>query len=76
MKTYFNSTDNNGGMICEGEAGMDDVFEKMEEIHKKSFQDIGGEYIKRDEQEKTCAIRLPPTVFFEVVLGCGLETRF
>ena len=70
METYFRSTDDsNGGMICEGEASMDDVFEKMKHIHQKSFQELGGEYIQRDGDETTCAIRLPPNIFFEVILA-------
>ena len=70
METYFRSTDDsNGGMICDGEAGMDDVFDKMKDIHQKSFQDLGGEYVQRDENEKTCAIRLPPNTFFEVAFS-------
>jgi len=76
METYFESTDNNGGMICEDETGMEKVFNKMKEIHRKSFQDIGGTYIER-KGEKTCAIRLPPAVFFKVlsVLGFVLEMQ-
>ena len=71
METYFNSTDNTGGMLCEGEkydASAEKVFDTMEEIHHKSFRDVGGEFIKRDANEKTCAIRLPPSVFFEVLV--------
>ena len=67
METYFRSTDDsNGGMICEGEASMDDVFDTMKDIHQNSFQELGGEYIRR-ENENTCAIRLPPNRFFEVI---------
>ena len=70
METYFRSTDDsNGGMICEGEAGMDDVFGKMKDIHKDTFQALGGAYSPRDENETTCAIRLPPNTFFEVAFG-------
>ena len=66
METYFRSTDDsNGGMICEGEAGMDDVFGKIKDIHKESFQELGGAYSPR-KNETTCAIRLPPNTFFEV----------
>ena len=61
--------------MCEGEVGMDDVFGRMKEIHQKSFQDLGGEYIERDGDEKTCAIRLPPAAFFEVVSGFGLARK-
>ena len=71
MKQYFESTANDGGLICQGEVGMDNVFAKMKEIQQKSFQDLGGEYIERNGNEKTCAIRLPPTAFFEVLLGLG-----
>ena len=66
MKTYFNSAGNDGGIMCEGEAGMDGVFGTMKEIHQKSFEDLHGEYIERDN-EKTCAIRLASNVFFEVM---------
>ena len=79
METYFKSTgndfkstDNSGGMACEGQASMAEVFNTVKEFHEKSFQDIGGNYTARDENEKTCAIRLPPTVFFKVSLGVGL----
>ena len=66
METYFRSTeDSNGGMICEGEAGMDEVFGKMKDIHQKSFQELGGEYIRRGN-ERTCAIRRSKITFFEV----------
>lgn len=71
MKTYFESAHSNGGMVCEGEITVDKVFNKIQEIHKKSFRDIDGEYIKRDEEEKICVIRLPPTVFFKVLLRLG-----
>ena len=70
MQAYFNSPDNTGGMICDGEGGMDDqVFKKVQDIQRKSFEELGGKYRKRDENEKTCAIRLPPAVFFEVPPG-------
>ena len=72
MRVYFNSTDNTGGMVCEEQLGMDDTFNKMKRIHQKSFQDLGGEYVERDGKEKTCAIRLAPTVFFEVIPRFGL----
>ena len=66
METYFRSTDDtNGGMICEGEAGMDDVFGKMKDIYQESFQEVGGAYSAR-KNEMTCAIRLPSNRFFEV----------
>ena len=68
MEVYFNSTDNSGGLVCKGVLGMDTVFDKMNDIHRNSFQDVGGEYSERDENEKTCAMRLPPTVFFKVIL--------
>ena len=68
METYFRSTDDsNWGMICEGEASMDDVFDKMKEIHQESFKELRGEYIRRVKENTTCAIRLPPNRFFEVV---------
>ena len=69
METYFRSTDDSyGGMICRDEPDMDDLFNTMHGIHRKSFKDLGGKYIPRDENEKTCAIRLPPNRFFEVLL--------
>ena len=69
MRMYFNATDNPGGLICEPEVNPDKkVFRKMKNIHKKSFEDINGTYIER-EGEKTCAIRLPHTAFFEVLSG-------
>ena len=72
METYFNSTDNSGGMVCEGEASMEDVFTTIKESHEESFQDIGGNYSARDKNEKTCAIRLPPHVFFKVLFGLAV----
>ena len=76
METYFNSTDNSGGMMCEGQASMDDVFKTMEKHHEKSFENIGGKYVPRDEEEKTCAIRLAPAVFFKVFCWwCDMCTR-
>ena len=70
MKTYFKSTDDdNGGMICAGEVGMDDEFDTIiNKIHRKSFEDVGGKY-DPGENEKICAIRLPPNIFFEVISG-------
>ena len=66
MRTYFNGTDHPGGMICEEEGGTDgEVFRKMKDIHNKSFQEVNGTFIE-EEGEKTCAIRLPHTAFFEV----------
>ena len=76
METYFRSTDDsNGGMICEGEAGMDDVFDKMKDIHQESFQELGGEYIWRGN-ETTCAIRLPPNRFFKVPFRIRLRGSY
>ena len=70
MQTYFSSPGNTGGMICDGEGGMDDeVFKTIKEIQRQSFEELGGQYRERVEGEKTCAIRLPPTVFFEVPPG-------
>ena len=76
METYFRSTDDSyGGMICRDEPDMDDLFNTMDGIHRKSFEDLGGKYM-RHENETTCAIRLPPNRFFEVILvsisrGCA-----
>ena len=73
MEVYFNATENTGGLICEDEAvDMDTVFDTMREIHNKAFQDVGGRYKKRDKNEKTCAIRLPHTVFFQVLFVGGV----
>ena len=67
METYFRSTDDSyGGMMCRDEPDMDDLFNTMNDIHRKSFEDLGGKYVRRDENETTCAIRLPPNRFFEV----------
>ena len=67
MQTYFDSPDNTGGMMCDGEGGMDDhVFKRIKDIQRQSFKDLGGEYRERVRNERTCAIRLPSTVFFEV----------
>ena len=67
METYFRSTDDSsGGMICGDGSRIDGPFDEMEKIHQKSFQQLGGEYIRRDK--KTCAIRLSPNEFFEVML--------
>ena len=72
METYFNSADNSGGILCEGDASMADEFDKINETYHKSFQDIGGKYKKRDENEKICAVRMPPSVFFKVLIGLGM----
>ena len=48
---------------------MQDAFDEMNETYRKSFRDFGGEYIPRDEHEKTCVVRVPPTVFFKVLTG-------
>ena len=66
METYFESTPNDGGMICKDGEAMAEQFNKIEEIHQRSFQEVGGEYIPRDG-EKTCAIRLASAVFFKVL---------
>merc|ERR1719174_2903976 len=41
------------------------MFDTIKGIHQKSYQEHGGEYIPRDDHERTCAIRLPPNRFFE-----------
>ena len=75
METYFRSTDDtHGGHICEEEVGMHDAVDAFNEIYRKSFQELGGEYIRRDENEKTCAIRMPPIKFFEVLLAVRVRT--
>ena len=56
-------------MICEEETDAEGVFSTIKEIHRKSFKDIGGEYVERGGKEKTCAIRLAQTAFFEVRFG-------
>ena len=67
---YFdsNTVDNHGGMFCEGKGGMESVFDNIKEIQRRSFEELGGAYIERDGKETTCAIRLPPSTFFEVSL--------
>ena len=66
MRMYFTGTDQPGGMICEEEGSIDkQVFSKMEAIHRKSFEEVNGTFVKR-EGEKICAIPLAHTAFFEV----------
>ena len=70
METYFKnpSGNNNGGIMCEDERTDEHqrwVFRKLDAIYSKSFKAIGGEYEKRAD-ERTCAIRLPRTLFFAV----------
>ena len=68
METYFESTPNDGGMICDDGKGTH--FHKVKEIQQRWFQDLGGGYLER-EGEKTCAIRLASAVFFKVWLRCA-----
>ena len=70
MNMYFDykTVDGHGGMMCEGEDGMESVFGNIKEIQKQSFEELGGAYIERGGKETTCAIRLPPSTFFEVIL--------
>ena len=71
METYFESTPNDGGMICKDGEGMEEQFNKIKEIHQRSFEDVDGEFVPRDG-EKVCSIRLASAVFFKVViLGSG-----
>ena len=70
METYFNnpSGSNNGGMFCEDERTgpkMQKAFRKIDAIHNHSFKVTGGNYTKQ-EYERTCAIRLARTLFFQV----------
>ena len=70
METYFNnpSGSNNGGMFCEDERTgpkMQSAFRKIDAIHNHSFKVTGGNYTKQ-EYERTCAIRLARTLFFQV----------
>ena len=67
METYFESTPNDGGMICKDGDGMEEQFNKIKKIHQRSFQEVGGEFIPRDG-EKVCSIRLASAVFFKVVI--------
>ena len=76
MTTYFRSDDddgNYGGMICEREKlflaneSAKKMFDTIKKIHQKSYQEHGGEYFSRDNHERTCAVRLAPNRFFEVV---------
>ena len=78
METYFRSTDDSyGGMICRDEPDMDDLFDTMDGINRKSFEGLGEKYKRRNENETTCAIRLPPNRFFEVSIhsigGAGAD---
>ena len=66
MEAYFESTPNDGGMVCKDGEAMEKQFNKIEEIHQRSFQDVGGTYVPR-QGEKTCAIRLASAVFFKVL---------
>ena len=76
IRTYFNAVENTAGMVCdEGEVGMEELFTKIKVIHRKSFTDVGGEYIERGRTEKTCAIRLASNVFFEVHTGRGFTGK-
>ena len=75
METYFESTPNDGGMFCKDGEDMEEQFDKIEEIHQRSFQDVGGEFIPRDG-EKVCSIRLASAVFFKVmILGETFRVR-
>ena len=74
MITYFRSDDNHtdyGGMICEGNkllvanTSEKKMFETIKQIHQKSHQEHDGNYF--DDHERTCAIRLAPNRFFEVL---------
>ena len=71
METYFESTPNDGGMICKDGEGMEEQFDKIKEIHQRSFQDVGGDFIPRDG-ENICSIRLASAVFFKVLPRQGL----
>ena len=70
METYFTnpSGSNNGGMFCENERTgqkMQKAFRKIDAIHNHSFKVTGGNYTKQ-KYERTCAIRLARTLFFQV----------
>ena len=73
MIKYFRFDDSYGGMICEGDklflndASASQVFHKILDIQQESFQELGGEYIRRYPHERTCAIRLASNRFFEVL---------
>ena len=70
MNTYFTKTGSSTGMMCDGETSSDDaIFRTIKETHQKSFQDLGGEYIERDNNEQTCAVRLATNAFFEVIVA-------
>lgn len=68
MRVYFESTDNPGGKICATPGKEDKIFTNMKKIRQKAFEDVNGTFTER-EGERTCAIRSPPTSFFEVSLG-------
>lgn len=69
MELYFNHEgDETGGLMCEGYLQGDDShegFAKIDEIYEKSFEEIAGKYTKKSG-EKTCSIRLAPSLFFKV----------
>ena len=76
MITSFRSDDddgNYGGYFCEREKlflaneSAKKMFDTIKEIHQKSYQEHGGQYFPRDDHERTCAVRLPPNRFFEVL---------
>merc|ERR1712048_891845 len=46
------------------DTNFDSAFEEIERIYNKSFEDIGGKYI-RGKNEDNCVVRVPHTVFFE-----------
>ena len=66
MESYFESTPNDGGYVCKDGEAMKEQFDKIEEIYQRSFQDVGGEYIRQDGK-KPCAIRVASPVFFKVL---------
>lgn len=68
MRTYFESSDSPGGIICEAEGKKTKVFEKVQKIREESFEAVNGTFAEK-EGERTCAIRVPRTTFFAVSLG-------
>ena len=72
MELYFKNVAGakGGGYGCDDEimgTHMDEIFQQIDARYRESFRANGGEYIEQEhEKKRTCAIRLPNTVFFEV----------
>lgn len=67
MEKYFRGNEGYGGMFCDRDkpgSNFDSAFKEIEGVYNKSFEDIGGKYI-RGKNEDNCVVRVPHTVFFE-----------